>query len=272
MLRTLLSPRWLAYLALACLFAVVTVLLGKWQWGRHEDALAYRATVEAHYAQAPVPLAEALGTPPSFTAAQEWTRVTATGEYDPAGQLLVRNRPLHATYGYEVLVPLSVDGETLMVDRGWVANAANAATAPEVPAAPGGQVQVTGWLRPSEPDLSRDLPPGQLASIDLQRAAAALGAPVLPAYLVLESETVASGAVPARPEPLEAPDTGLGSHLAYALQWWGSSVLGFVLVVVMARREHLEGAAGAAPADAEGAPVPVPAGRKRTRIWDEEDE
>ncbi len=257
MLRTLLTRRWLTGLALACVFAAVTVWLGQWQWGRHEDALARRATVERHYDQPPVPVLEILGGAAGFGPQQDWTRVVARGGYDPSRTLLVRNRPHEGTYGYDVLVPFDVEGATLLVDRGWVRNAVDAATAPEVPPAPTEEVTVTGWLRSGEPSLGRDLPPGQLASIHLPEAATALGGPVLPAYLVLESEVLPSGEVPVRPLPAEPPDTGLGAHLAYALQWWLSSVLGFVMVWVFARREHLEGA-GVVRA-------------KRARIWDEED-
>jgi len=49
-----------------------------------------------------------------------------------------------------------------------------------------------------------------------------------------------------------------GPHLAYALQWWLAAPVGFVLVLVGARRELLEGS---------GTPKV-----KKTRIWDEEDE
>ena len=107
---------------------------------------------------------------------EEWTKVRAQGRYAAGEPLLVRNRPLEGTYGYEVLSPFTLsDGRTILVDRGWVPNAESAQARPDVPPTPTGTVTVTGWLRPSERSLGRDLPAGQLASIDLPRAEQQLG-------------------------------------------------------------------------------------------------
>ena len=265
MLRTLLTRRWLTALALALVFAVAAVLLGNWQFSRHEAKVAARDRVEAHYGADPVPLAEVTTDP--FAPEDEWTRVTVTGSYAPQDQLFVRNRPHEGTFGYEVLVPLETPGGTLAVNRGWVANAEDASTLPEVPPAPEGQVVVTGWLRPGEADLGRDLPEGQLASINLAGATEQWERPVLGAYLVLESEQYAGepGREIPRPTPLAAPRTGLGSHFAYSLQWWLTSPVGLVLVLVMARREWRE-------QEGAGTAAPRPARPKKVRIWDEEDE
>lgn len=276
MLRTLLTGRWLGYLALGVVFAVVAVLLGNWQFSRHEEKVADRDRVEAHYDATPVPLEDALdpdGTP--LPESEEWTRVSVRGEYAVQEQLYVRNRPLSKTYGYEILVPLDTPVGVLTVDRGWAPNAEDAATLPEVPPAPEGEVEVTGWLRPGEPDLDRDMPADQLASINLSAAAQRWERPVLGAYLVLEEEEYAEGPAEqiSRPTPLAVPRTDLGSHFAYSLQWWLSSPVLLILVLVMARREWLEGEGGAQRerrAQAQGKP-PKPPKPKKVRIWDEED-
>jgi len=70
---------------------------------------------------------------------------------------------------------------------------------------------------------------------------------------------------------LERPDTDEGPHLAYALQWWLATPVGFVLVFFGARRELLDSTAGVPPAGPAAA-TPVPPKARRTRIWDEEDE
>lgn len=271
MLRTLLTPRWLLALVLALLFGVTTVLLGNWQYSRHLDKVAARDLVLSHYDAEPVPLANVPTDP--LPPQDEWTRITVTGHYDPDAQLLVRNRPYEGTYGYEVLLPLETDEGILPVNRGWVKNAKDATTAPEVPPAPEGEMEVTGWLRPGETDLGRDLPAGQLASINLDGAAEQWGSPVLGAYLILDSESYvdAPGEQIPRPTPLAAPRTSLGSHFAYTLQWWLATPVGLILVLVMARREWQDSQdeAGEGSADKQPRREPRP---KKVRIWDEEDE
>lgn len=275
-LSLLLTPRRLLALALALVFAVVAVLLGNWQLSRHEGKVAARDRVEQHYGADPVPLMTVLAaTDDPLQPAQEWTRVEVTGRYLADEQLLVRNRPHRGVYGYEVAVPF-VPGDggsagtaeggraALLVDRGWVPNAADAATLPEVPAVPEGELTVTGWLRPGEVDLERDPPPGQLASINLPEASDRSASDLYDAYLMLDRETIPrSTSAPERPTAAVPPDTGLGPHLAYALQWWLTAPLGVVLVVLMARREARD--AGTA---ADG----ITRKTRRARIWDEEDE
>jgi cytochrome oxidase assembly protein ShyY1 len=264
-LRVLTTPRWLGALADAVGFAVAAFFLGQWHWHRNEDNAARADRINAHYSASPRPLTDVLGSTP-MPLAKEWTRVTASGTYAVDRTLLVRNRPYKGTYGYEVLVPFTVQGgRTVLVDRGWVVNAKTAESAPSVPPAPTRTVTVTGWLRRSEPSLGKTLPRGQLASINLDEASRQVGAPVLGAYLVLEVERLPDGSAPPRPTALEAPDTDLGPHQAYAFQWWMGMVGGFVLVWFGARREYREGL----PEPVDAASVAPRA--KRTRIWDEED-
>jgi cytochrome oxidase assembly protein ShyY1 len=245
-------------------FAVLAFYLGQWQWHRYEAKSQRADRISSHYDAAPRPLEQVMGTGP-LPLAEDWTRVTARGSYAVDETLLVRNRPFDGTYGYEVLVPFRTDtGRTVLVDRGWVPNAATAETLPRFPAAPTQPVTVTGWARRSEASLGRDLPTGQLASINVDEAARQVGEPLVGGYVVLEVERLPDGTAPARPTALEAPDTGLGPHQAYAFQWWGAMVLGFVLVFFGVRREHLDGRGAASSPERPRKPAKV-------RIWDEED-
>jgi len=273
-LRVVVSRRWLTALAVAAIFAVACIYLGRWQWHRHEDKAARAERINSHYLASPVPLHRAM---PSAGAnlplAEEWTPVSVTGRYAAQSLMLVRNRPNKGVFGYEVVVPLDLgDGTSVLVDRGWVPNGRTASDAPAVPATPSGDVSVTGWLRMGERSLARQMPAGQLASINLADARAQASTPLYGAYLIMRSEVGPPGERILRPQELERPDTDEGPHLAYALQWWFAAPVGIVLVLVGARREHLEGTPPARPAG-DGATVALtrPTARK-TRIWDEEDE
>jgi cytochrome oxidase assembly protein ShyY1 len=271
-LRVLISRRWLGALTAALVFAVAAFFLGQWQWHRYEGKAAKADRINSHYKAQPRQLTDVLGAAP-MPLSEDWTRVTATGRYAADQTLLVRNRPYEGTYGYEVLVPFTTDsGKTVLVDRGWVQNAKTAESLPTFPAAPADEVTLTGWLRQSEPSLGRTPPAGQVASINLAEAERQVAEPLLGAYVVLEIERRADGSAPPRPTALEAPDTGLGPHQAYAFQWWMAMVGGFVLVWFGIRREYRDGLDEQALVDAHASGSAPPRPRqKRTRIWDEED-
>jgi cytochrome oxidase assembly protein ShyY1 len=270
------SRRWLTALGVAAIFAVACVFLGRWQWHRHEDKVARAQRINSHYFASPVPLSMAMPGPgATLPRAEEWTLVTATGRYAAQSLMLVRNRPNNGVFGYEVVVPLGLaDGASLLVDRGWIPNGQSASEPSAVPATPAGDITVTGWLRMGETSLARPFRAGQLASINLAEARAQTGTPLYGAYLVLRDEAGSPGEPIVRPQELEPPDTGEGPHLAYALQWWLAAPVGFALVLVGARREHLErveGSASMAPTDGRVAAPPRPPKARKTRIWDEED-
>ena len=254
---------------MALAFAAAAFFLGRWQWGRYEDKSARANQINSHYYATPRPVQDVLkagSLPPSA----EWTRVSMHGRYAVQSTLLVRNRPYQGAYGYEVVVPFAdASGRTVLVDRGWVLNAQNATTLPTFPAAPSTEVTVTGWLRPTEPSLGRDMPQGQLASINLTEASRAVGTPLAGAYVILQSERLPNGTSPARPVPLDPPDTDLGPNQAYAFQWWLGMVGGVVLVFFGARREYQESLADTG--DHTGARPPRPPKPVKVRIWDEED-
>ncbi len=278
MIRALASPKWLGALLLSALFALGAYHLGFWQYHRYEAKHERNQRIEAHYNAPAVPLTGLLTADP-MPVDREWTRVTATGTY-AAPQVLARNRTFRGTNGFEVLTPLALpDGNTLLVDRGWVAPTGKGAAAlPAVVVAPGGTVTVSGWLRRGEASRGKTSTPGLLPSINLPEAGAAIGRPVLGAYLQLDSPD-ASGDVrpstdaPQQPIPLGAPSEDLGPHQAYAYQWWVSMPLGFVLTFFGLRRQLRDDPGDAEPDGDAGATVSRrPVKPKKVRIWDEEDE
>lgn len=267
-LRRAATWRWVRVWLVALLVALACIALGRWQWGRYEDKAARKDRVEQHYSATAVPVTEVLGAEP-VPLDREWTRVEARGEYLPH-DLLVRNRPRDGVYGYEVLRRLELsDGSVVVVDRGWIPNSPQGATVrPEVPAPPAGEVTVTGWVKPAEPSLDRDPIEGQLSSINLDEAAAEWdGDQLLGGYVIREAEAPAATQTPA---DLDAPDVGIGPHMAYAIQWWlvAPAVFGFVWIAV--RREERDALTAPTAVGEAGADPPTPR-PKKVRIWDEED-
>ncbi|MBW8732594.1 MAG: SURF1 family protein, partial [Terrabacter sp.] len=165
MLRLWLTRRWLLWTLVAVLFGVACFYLGQWQWHRHVEQRTKVEAIAHNYGAEPVAFAPAMVAAP-IPAERQWTRVTLTGTYATGADLLVRNRTLDATVGFEVLTPMRTGDLTLLVDRGWVPNADDAETSPAVDPPPSGPVQITGWIRTGEVSLGRDLPRPQMASIN----------------------------------------------------------------------------------------------------------
>ncbi|HYY09359.1 MAG TPA: SURF1 family protein [Kineosporiaceae bacterium] len=266
-LAVLREPFWIRAALFAVLVSVVCGLLGRWQWGRHEGKVVVADRVHRNYDATPVPLAQVVPDPAApLPADTQWRQVRVMGTYLADRTVLVRNRPLDVVYGYEVLVPLrpADGGPLLLVDRGWIPNGASGARPDAVPAPPAGTVTVVARLRPTEPPLDRQPPPGQELRIDVPRITASLGAPaVTRAYGVLASE---DPWLAAAPTPLPRPDTDLGPHLSYAVQWWAGAVTAYVLLLVYAAKEAGRRRGGTAPA----APTARAARSRRRGLTDEE--
>ena len=150
-------------LAIAVVFAVACVFLGRWQYHRFQEKYAADHLVGRNYRSAPVSLDRLVdGSPAQLAAKDVWRPVRVSGSYDLSAQVLVRNRPLDGAYGYEVLVPLvpASGGPALLVDRGWLPNGQSSDAPDSVPAAPSGSVTVTAHLLPGEPGRNATDPKG----------------------------------------------------------------------------------------------------------------
>jgi cytochrome oxidase assembly protein ShyY1 len=173
----------------------------------------------------------------------EYVPVTATGRYDTANEVLVRNRTDgDGNPGFGLLTPLVLDdGSAVVVERGWIPAALgqDIDTRP-VPGitTPTDEVTVTGLLLKSEsrgmfgprdPDQG-ELP--TLSRVDVARYAEQLDYPVVPMTLLIERNDQTPFDVV--PRPFARPDQGEGSHLSYAMQWFIFSTvvaLGWPLVL-----------------------------------------
>lgn len=262
MYRFLLTRRWLGGAAVTLVAAAVMVLLGNWQFDRYTERTRVNERIDAAERTAPVPVGSLLprpGAPGTAGAAPApevaWSRVTATGRYDPANEVLVRTRTVAGRVGYEVVTPLLLpDGTAVLVDRGWVPPAPGGATAvPAVPAAPAGEVTVIGRVHLSESrggTVERRDGRLQARRVDVPTLARHLPYPVYGAYL-LAAEPVQAGmvAIPVQRE-------GAWQNGGYAVQWWVFAVLALVGYGWLARREA-RGDADRTPVDRVD-PVPAP--------------
>ena len=243
MIRLLLTKRWMGYLALTVVFAIVSTFFGLWQWDRRGQAVAAINVLEANWDRAPEVLGSAEGLSPTR---DQWTPVLIRGEYEPQDQILVRTRPRGGQVGFEVLVPLRSDtGLTVVVNRGWIPTGESTDFPDLVPEAPAGEMSVVARIKPGEPTLrGRGAPEGQLPSIDLGAMEEALGYDIeTEFFLLLDSETPQSAVAPL---PGLRPVLDEGPHLSYTLQWFVFALLALIAFVGLLRQEARQ-EAGIAP-------------------------
>ncbi|MFJ2413621.1 SURF1 family cytochrome oxidase biogenesis protein [Streptomyces brevispora] len=259
MYRFLLTRQWLILALLALVMIPTMVELGFWQLHRHEHKVAQNSLISHNLKAKPVPVAALTSPGHTVPRSDYWRAVKATGTYDEKHQVVVRRRTsTDGSIGFHVLVPFDLrGGGTVMINRGWIPTADDQRAFPDVPAAPKGEVTVTGRLKADETtgssgikDLS-DLPDRQVMLINSAEQSKLLSRPVLGGYLE-QTGPVPSGDTP---ELIEAPDdSSIGPHMAYAVQWWLFAAGVPVGYVVLARREKRDlVAAAAAAADAQAA-------------------
>ncbi|HEY9370643.1 SURF1 family protein [Streptomyces sp.] len=246
MYRFLLSRQWVILTLVALVLIPVMIELGFWQLHRHERRVAQNALIADNLKAKPVPVETLTSPGHTVPRADYWRRVTATGTFDTAHEVVVRRRTnADENVGMHVLTPLVLkDGRVVLVNRGWVPAAADQKAYPAVPPAPKGEVTVTGRLKADETtgasgikDL-RGLPDRQVMLINSAQQAELTGAEVLGGYL----EQTAPAAPGGSPEQIPEPDhDSIGAHMAYAVQWWlfASGVpVGWIVLVRREKRDQ----------------------------------
>ncbi|MER6143450.1 SURF1 family protein [Streptomyces sparsogenes] len=257
MYRFLLSRQWVILTLVGLVLIPVMIRLGFWQLHRHEHRVAQNELIAKSLAAPAVPVDRL--TAPGRTVAHDdmWRTVTAKGRYDTRHEVVVRQRTAadEQSIGYYVITPLVMDdGRAVLVNRGWIPAGGDLTRFPKVPAAPSGEVTVTGRLKADETTGNSGikdkagLPARQVMLINSERQAKSLSRPVLGGYIEL---TKSSPKGAGQPEPVPAPDhSGIGPHMAYAIQWWLFSAGVPVGWVILVRRE-LKDRAAARAAEAE---------------------
>jgi surfeit locus 1 family protein len=161
------------------------------------------------------------------------------GQWLDSRSFILENRVYKQRVGFEVLTPfkLSGDGRWMLVNRGWVATAEEAATQ-----AGSGPVRLEGVLYLPEkgvvlgeailPDvMNSELWPKKALYIDLQVFSEALGEQLAPAMLVLD-KTDPSAFV----RIWKAAVMPAAKHFGYAVQWLGLAITFLIYGVIWFRR------------------------------------
>ncbi|MFD0419147.1 SURF1 family protein [Streptomyces sp. NPDC127108] len=259
MYRFLLTRQWVILTLVGLVLIPVMIELGFWQLHRHENRVAHNERIGRALDAAPVP-AERLTAPGrDVPDSAVYRRVTAKGTFDPEDEVVVRRRTnSDDEVGFHVLTPFVLtNGKVLLVNRGWIPADGPQTAFPKIPAPPRGEITVTGRLMGDETSAAsgikdvRGLPDRQIMLISSGQQAHALGKKVLGGYIE-QTAPRHDGS----PRLLAEPDhSGIGAHMAYAVQWWlfaAGVPAGWIVLVRRERKDRLEAAARSAAEQDEG--------------------
>src|SRR5574338_1331293 len=121
----LLTPRWIITTLLVIATAAGMARLGFWQLERLDERRAANASITAQINAPELMLNQALqagSLDGNALSTMEYRSVTASGQYDPANEILLRNQVYQNMPGYHLITPLRIAGTDLavLVDRGFI--------------------------------------------------------------------------------------------------------------------------------------------------------
>ncbi|HEX6301992.1 MAG TPA: SURF1 family protein [Acidimicrobiia bacterium] len=236
MLRSLRQPKWTVAAAFVVAVSAVFIRLGFWQLDRLEQRQMLNAVGEERIEAEPLNLATLLAEAEGDLESLQYRRVFVMGSYDPSGEVLIRSRVYLGQAGFHVVTPLLADeGWAVLVNRGWVPLSMGT---PPVDARPEtGRQRVEGWVQLSQtrPALGpEDLPGDQMIfnRLDVGRIGEQMDHDVASVYIL------ALGEEDELPAEVELPDfEDEGSHLAYAIQWFGFAAVALIGFYFLLRRK-----------------------------------
>jgi cytochrome oxidase assembly protein ShyY1 len=238
--RFVFSKKWLGYLGVAVVFAIICVFLSHWQWDRRSENLALQDLLDSNYNAEPVEITSVLPHLDSYSADDEFKPVSVTGHYLTDKTFLARDRSYNGYPGFEVLVPLETSrGDVFIVDRGWVPTGNTHDYPDSIPTPPSGTVTVVARLAPSEQTISTrtDIPgTNELARIQPADIQKRIQLPTYTAaYGQLKKETPAASLLP---KLAQKPQVDWSLNLSYAIQWVMFALAAFGFLVYVVRQEY----------------------------------
>ncbi len=234
--RRVFRPRlWPSLLTLV--MVAVLLGLGFWQLDRLAWKTALIADLEQRTTAPPITLTEALANP----VAAEYRRVRVTGRWLHERELHRVARTYRGTPGRHLITPLRLsDGRSLLVNRGWVPDAAadparRAAGRPEGIVTLVGLARQGGWQGRAFARPANDPAENEWLWMDLPAMAEAAGLerPVTGLYLAAVPDQHA-GRYPIGGQTVVEQKN---DHLQYAITWFVLAVAALVIFVLSQRRE-----------------------------------
>jgi surfeit locus 1 family protein len=225
------------WIAVGILLLAVTgfVRLGRWQLDRADFN---RSLTAGFVRSAELPEIDLLNAARDADSLR-YRRIRLRGRYAAAKQILLDNMTYQGQAGYQVLTPLRVAGERLvLVNRGWVPAAPDRSQLPDVGLADEA-IEVSGRIdRLPRAALALSSPPageGSLAVLsypDFAGIESVLGQDDYPFVILLDADAPAGFVRDWAPAGDRAD-----RNIAYAVQWFGLALLALILAVGIVVRD-----------------------------------
>ncbi len=256
------SPRWILSHLFALGLILVFIAAGFWQLSRLGDRRDANERVESRALQEPMALDTVMASAGDLTGADldealDFTAVTVRGRFIVSELTRVANRSQDGRGGdWSVGLFETVDGQILVVNRGFLLRSEIAAEAPD------GEVTLTGFLRRTrtkgwigsddDPTAER-MPRLNIDEVIVRAEAAGIDASDRTIDLWLQLSEIDGSAPDAVnetgslveavsvPRPVPLGDLDEGDHFSYAIQWFSLAVLSVMVYGLMLRRVATRG-------------------------------
>ena len=194
-------------LVLAAAACAAGIALGNWQAGRAAEKRAAAAELDRK-------------------------RVSLRGVFRPEHTVFLDNKIRDRRVGYEVVTPLRLDGEHVLINRVWIEAARTRETLPAV-STPPGDVRIEGVALERFPRVLILESKGKVRqSLDIEAFARETGLRLQPR--VIEQHSPAEDGL-LRDWP--RPDAGAEKNAAYSFQWYSLAALAVVIALVLSFRK-----------------------------------
>lgn len=211
-------------------FLVLTLWLGNWQLSRAE----YKQELQNRYDRMQQDGVVQIGAAIVDKESLLFRTVEIRGEFVPSGEILLDNRVYQTHAGYHVLTPFRVQGSNwhVLVNRGWVPLVQGRRdelpqTRPVVGETILRGISVDPHSRYLE--FKGSAPLGKLwQNLNFENYQAWLGKSLQP-ILIQQTSDTGDGLIRDWPRP----DTGVSTHVSYAIQWFGLAGAIVVLWLVL---------------------------------------
>jgi cytochrome oxidase assembly protein ShyY1 len=226
---TLKKPRWILALVVGALLALLFARLGIWQLDRLDERRARNAITEERSAADPESFDDLVVRYGLDAEALNLRSATVLGDYREDLEFFSIGRTVGDLTGTLVVTPLELDDGTLMVVVRGIVPSGTAGQPAEGFETPEGRVEVVGTLDDGEEPLRIGEPDPEngiltsLSRVDLEYIDRWTEGDVLPVSLTLvaqEPDNPNGDPIPIPPEELTE-----GSHLGYAIQWFGFAII-----------------------------------------------